>query len=52
MPNTPATWLDAMTVNTTPAHALATVSNKGDMLIRWTATDHAPGQSASGRSRS
>ena len=46
MPNTPATWLDAVTVNTTTAgtraDARVTVLSNGNILITWTATTQAP----------
>lgn len=50
MPNTPATWLDAVTVNTTTAgtraDARVTVLSNGNILITWTATTQAPGEPA------
>ncbi|GAD59975.1 calcium-binding protein [Brevundimonas abyssalis] len=50
MPATPATWLDAVTVNTTTAgtraDARVTVLSNGNILITWTATTQAPGEPA------
>jgi len=50
MPATPATWLDAVTVNTTTAgtraDARVTVLSNGNILISWTATTQAPGEPA------
>ena len=40
MPNTPATWLDAVTVNAAPADKHATVQGKGDILIGGAPTDY------------
>ena len=43
MPNTPATWLDAVAVNTATAGTRAdpkvTVLTNGNILITWTAID-------------
>ena len=50
MPNTPTTWLDAVTVNTTTTgtrdDARVTVLSNGNILISWTATTQAPGEPA------
>ncbi len=52
MPNTPAIWLDPITVKTTLAHTREIVLNKGDTLISRTAMDRPPGRPGIGRSLS
>lgn len=47
MPNTPATWLDAVTVNATTTETRSdprvTVLSNGNILISWTAVTERPG---------